>query len=121
MDPSRGRARLLVALLAVTVGSGCSRGEVRIPVDAPIDRADCGWPAATVLAFAGWARIDRLHVPGDFGQAASDTVFALVSAQAVEMAAPAGPATMSRAACILGVDRNVRVSPIPDGWTSPGG
>jgi len=111
-------ARWLVAAGLLVLG--CSNGDVRIPADAPVQVADCGWPSSTPLALARWSRIDQLHVPGDFGQRGSDTVFALVSRGRVEMRAPTGASVASRAACIRGVDGVVRVGPIPDGWLPPG-
>lgn len=113
------RARLLSAVvMTLLLLAGCSAGPVDVPPDAPLQRADCGWPESTELAFAGWSTPDKLglgmmdDVPGTPAQ-----VYALVTLEAV---APSGEAAEPiRQFCARSIDGEIHHGAVAETWRPP--
>jgi hypothetical protein len=107
----------LVALTSLLLLVGCG-GPVDVPPDAPLQRADCGWPESTEMAFAGWStpyklRIAELEeVPGNPGQ-----IYALVTRKGVVLTDEAGPPT--RQFCARSIDGNIHQGVVADDWRPP--
>lgn len=116
--------RLIGALLATLLASGCAAGPtpspVRLPADAPLGLGECGWSADVTLAFAGWADLGQLGLPDTFGPANStERVFAIVSTGHLEQHPMQGPSIVGRGACVRGADGRLSVGAVPDDWQPP--
>jgi len=93
---------------------------VVLPADAPLKPSDCSWPAATPLAFAGWATVADLQAEQIIQGNPLAHVYALVSRDPVELVPMIGSPMLARGFCALRQDGAQVESGVPDAWAFHG-
>lgn len=112
--PRRSRVLFVASCLILTISS-CRWPGVTLPSNAPLSREDCGWPAATELAFGGWSTLEKLsfgdptEVPGN-----AEQVFALVTADPI-----ASGTADQRRYCLKSIDGAVQQGAVASDWQPP--
>ena len=98
--------------MLASILSGCG---TPLPADAPFALEECGLPANTRLAFAGWIEYQLLGLTADGPFSREEVVYAAVTADRVRLRPMVGPATQGRAACIWSA-RALETRTVPDHW-----
>lgn len=103
------------ACCLVIVLSACSGSPVSLPANAPLSREQCGWPATTELAFAGWSTLEKLGF-GDPADVPSNgkQVFAMVSSRPISEATE-----VTRRYCLRSIDGTIQRGTVTDEWQPP--
>jgi hypothetical protein len=93
---------------------------VILPGNAPLEPTDCGWPATTPLAFAGYATVADLDA-GQISQGSpNEHVYALVTRDPVEVVPMIGSPMLERGLCALRQDGSQTESAVGADWTFNG-
>jgi hypothetical protein len=96
---------------------------VSLPGDVPLEPADCGWPATTPLAFAGYATVGDLGAAGIILGSPNEHVYALVTRDPVELRPRTGSPMLARGSCVFrqdGLQTESAVGAIGADWTFNG-
>ncbi len=91
-----------------------------LPAAAALTPAECGWPASTPLAFAGWATVADLSAQEIVQGDALAHVYALVSRERIEIQPMVGSPMHSRGFCALLQSGAQVESGVPDDWAYDG-
>lgn len=114
--PKKLTAALLVAMLVC----GCGAPTVPLPSGAPLRLTECGWPADTLLAFAGWAELHQLGLADSSGHMNStEGVFAIVSSERTEQHTMQGDPVIGRGICARHANGDLEMGTVPDDWQPP--
>ncbi len=123
-----GLAILLIRAPSPPVGASPSpsappaptAASVILPADAPLKPIECGWPASTPLAFAGWATVTDLSAQKIVQGNPLAHVYALVTRDRVERHPMIGSPMLERGFCALQQDGAQVESGVPYDWASHG-
>jgi hypothetical protein len=104
-----------------TPAPSMTTGPVVLPLNAPLEPADCGWPASTPLAFAGYATVADLDAGQIIQDRPNEHVYALVSRDPVELVPMIGSPMLARGFCALRQDGSQTESATGSGGDVRGG
>ena len=93
---------------------------VILPGNAPLEPTDCGWPATTALAFAGYATIADLDAAQIIQGSPNEHVYALVTRDPLELVPMIGPPMLERGFCAIRQDGLQTESAVGADWTFNG-
>jgi hypothetical protein len=93
---------------------------VVLPVNVPLEPTDCGWPAATPLAFAGYATVADLDAEQIIQGSPYEHVYALVTRDPIEVVPMIGSPKIEGAFCALRQDGSQTESAVGADWTFNG-
>jgi hypothetical protein len=93
---------------------------VVLPVNVPLEPTDCGWPAATPLAFAGYATVADLDAGQIIQGSPYEHVYVLVTRDPVELVPMIGSPMLERGFCALRQDGSQTESAVGADWTFNG-
>ena len=97
-----------------------SPSNVVLPVNAPLEPTDCGWPATTPLAFAAYATVGDLDAGQIIQGSPNEHVYALVTRDPVELHPMIGSPVLGRGFCALRRDGSQTESAVGADWTFNG-
>jgi hypothetical protein len=97
-----------------------SPSKVVLPVNAPLEPTNCGWPATTPLAFAGYATVADLDAEQIIQDSPNEHVYALVTRVPVELVPMIGSPMLARGFCALRQDGSQPESAVGADWTFNG-
>ena len=93
---------------------------VILPANAPLTPSDCGWPASTPLAFAGWATVADLGAEQVIQGNPGEHVYALVTRDPLELYPMIGSPMLERGFCALRQDESQTESAVVTDWAFHG-
>jgi hypothetical protein len=93
---------------------------VVLPVNAPLEPTDCGWPATTPLTFAAYATVGDLDAGQIIKGSPNKHVYALVTRDPVEVVPMIGSPRLERGFCALRQDGSQTESAVGADWTFNG-
>jgi hypothetical protein len=93
---------------------------VILPGNAPLKPTDCGWPATTPLAFAGYATVADLDAGQIIQDSPNEHVYALVTRDPVELVPMIGSPMLQRGFCAIRQDGSQTESGVGADWTFKG-
>jgi hypothetical protein len=117
----RGTALSYVVWIVLAVPSmPATPPTVILPDNAPLKPTDCGWPATTPLAFAGYATVADLDAEQITQGSPNEHVYALVTRDPVELVPMIGSPMLERGFCALRQDGSQTESAVGADWTFKG-
>jgi hypothetical protein len=105
-----------------TPTTSATKTPVILPVNATLEPTDCGWPATTALAFAGYATIGDLGAAAIIQGSPNEHVYALVTLDPVELG-PIDAPMLERGSCVFrqdGLQTETAIGAVGWDWTFNG-